>query len=256
MNQRFSWVYIIYLIISSFFVDIEHQNILLHFLNIIPTILLLYCFFQNRTQPYSVEDYFILIPLTIFPLSETIIYFFTKQPDEPLIIILNGIYFFMIHLSFIIIYRMEGGRLLTFTNTDYYKIFPIAIATFLVFGFIFLPIIPGKFIFLMMVIATLLAILLAHIINRPIRGKSYFFALAGGGFMAITDFFAGYSTFFVSDPKFYILYRFTYFLGLFCLITSLIYKKKAFRLYSQKEFFAEHKQQKQPFDYQDTSKDS
>lgn len=242
MKKTFSWAYIVYLIISSFFVNIEYQNLLIHFLNIIPTVFLLYVYLQNRSQPYTLEDYLVLTPLMIFPFSEAIIYLFAKDPNEPLIVILNGVYFFTVHICFIIIYRMEGGRVLTFTKSDYFQIVPILIATFLVFGFIFLPIIPGKFIFLMMIIATLVAILLAHIINRPTKGKSYIYGFSGGVLIAITDFLAGYGTFFDNDPKFYVLYRFTYFLGLLCFIESLFAKQSVFVLNSQKELFTEHKQ--------------
>jgi hypothetical protein len=241
MNKRFSWTYIVYLIISSFFVKIEQQNLLLHLLNIAPTVFLFYVYLQHRSQSYSLEDYLVLIPLIIFPFSETIIFLFAKDPDAPLVTILNGIYFFTVHICFIIIYRMEGGRLMTFTKTDYFQIFPILIATFLIFGYMFLPVIPGQFIFLMMLIATLLAILLAHIINRPIKGKSYIYGLLGGLFIANTDFFAGYSTFFDSDPKFYVWYRFTYFLGLYCFFESIFARQSVFTLNSQKEFFTEHK---------------
>jgi hypothetical protein len=241
MNKRFSWTYIVYLIVSSCFVKIEYQNLLLHILNIAPTVFLLYVYLQHRSQPYSLEDYLVMIPLIIFPFSEAIIYLFAKEPDEPLSTILNGVYFFTVHICYIIIYRMEGGRLMTFTKTDYFQIFPILIATFLVFGYLFLPIIPGQFIFLMMLIATLLAILLAHIINRPIKGKSYIYGLSGGFLIAITDFFAGYSTFFDSDPRFYILYRFAYFLGIYCFLESIFAKQSIFSLNSQKQFFTKHK---------------
>lgn len=180
-------------------------------------------------------------------MSETILYVFTKNPNEPLVLLLNGIYFFMVHICFVIIYRIEGGRVLSFTKADYYQVFPIVIATFLVFGFTFLPIIPEQFLFLAMLIATMLAILLTHIINRPIRGKSYFYGLAGGSLIAVSDFFAGYNAFFACNPQIYILYRFAFFLGLLCLLESLFAKQQAFSLNSQEEFFAEHKQQKQPF---------
>jgi hypothetical protein len=240
MNKRYKWMYIIYLIISSFFIDIGHQNTLFHLLNISPAIFLLYIYLQYQPQSFSLEDYLVLIPLIFFPISEIVIYFFLKNSNQPFIILLNGIYFFVVHLCFIFVYRMEGGRLLTFTNADYYQIFPILIATFLIFGFVFLPIVPDKFVFLMMIIASMLAILLAHIINLPIKGKGYLYGLSGGVLIALTDFFAGYSTFFICDVKFYILYRLVYFIGLFCVIESLISTKQIFSLNTQKKLFAEH----------------
>jgi hypothetical protein len=240
MNKRYKQMYIIYLMISSFFIEIERQSLLLHFLSILPTLFLLYVYFQYRPQPFEIEDYLVLTPLIIFPISETAIYLFSKTTNEPLMMLLNSIYFFVVHICFIIVYRMEGGRLLTFTNSDYYQIFPILIAIFLIFGFVFLPIIPDQFVFLMMLIATLLAFLLAHIINLPIKGKSYFYGLLGGALIATTDFFAAYNAFFLDDAKFYILYRLAYFIGLFCLIESLLSKPQIFALNSQKEFLAKH----------------
>lgn len=241
MTKRYIWAYIVYMIISSFFIDIEHHNLLLHILNIAPILFLFYGYLQHCSKPFSIENYLVLLPLTIFPISEAIIYIFTTDPKEPLITLLNGIYFFAVHICFVFIYRMEGGRIITFTKTDYFQIFPIAIATFLVFGFVFLPIIPRDFIFLTMLIASMLAILLAHIINRPITGKSYWYALSGGGLIATTDFLVGYSTFFLCEPQFYVYDRFTYYLGLLCLIQSLLVRKQAFALNSQEEFFTEHK---------------
>jgi hypothetical protein len=234
MKKRFDWVYIIYLIISSFFLDPEQKNLTIHLLNIIPTVFLFYTYFQTCSKPYSIENYLVLCPLVFFVLSEIIIYLAANPPYSLIPILLNGIYFFLVHISFVFVYRMEGGRVLTFGKSDYYQTLPFVLTTFLVFGFVFLPIIPGEYIFLMMLITSTLAILFTHIVNRPIKGKSYLYGLIGGFLLIITDIFAGYSTFFLTRDSLYFIYRFSFFLSLFCMIESLLCRKEYVVLDTQK----------------------
>jgi hypothetical protein len=239
MSKLFTIIYVLYLIISSFFIDIEHKNLRIHVLNATPVLFLLYIYLKKKHRYFLLEDYLIIIPLALFPVSEAIIYFFSSNQLDPLIVVANGIYFFLLHVCFIITLRNDGAKLLTFTNMDYYKTFPFLIVVFLVFGYLFLPVIPIDYLFLMMLISSMIAIILAHIMNFPVNGINYNFKLYSSILLAVSDFFTGYVTFLSYKPIYYIISRNAFLMMLMLLAVNAL--KKNILLNPQKHLFLIHK---------------
>jgi hypothetical protein len=237
MSKLFTIIYVLYLIISSFFIDIEHKNLLIHVLNVTPVLFLLYVYLKKKHRSFLLEDYLIIIPLALFPLSETIIYFFSSNQADPLIVVANGIFFFLLHVCFIIILRNDGAKLLTFTKSDYYKTFPLSVVAFIIFGYLFLPVIPKDFIFLMMLICSMITIILAHIINIPVIDRNYYIRLFSAVLLAMSDFFTAYEAFLTHKPMYYVVSRNAFFLMLLLLVINSISKKRCFLKPSKTSFF-------------------
>jgi hypothetical protein len=127
--------------------------------------------------------------------------------------------------------------MLLFTKSDYYKTFPLSVVAFIIFGYLFLPVIPKDFIFLMMLICSMITIILAHIINIPVIDRNYYIKLFSAVLLAMSDFFTAYEAFLTHKPMYYVVSRNAFFLMLLLLVINSISKKRCFLKPSKTSFF-------------------
>lgn len=206
-------------IITSFFVEI--QNVLLaRIINQIPILVLIYwIFFGIQRKLFFVEKIYAVIFL-MPPIKHFILHYFEIKAYTSLLNITDLVFSFASHSLFLIIFRIEGGSFFSNTKFSFLRILPPVGIIILLFIVQLGAKIPDNFFVIYAFFVFLIISLILTCDSRRINQTLVVIGNTGLYLILFCTYFALYNRMFYEIPHNYVIYRDSYYVGLFLLFFS------------------------------------
>lgn len=217
--STFILAFLIATFITSFFV--EHKNVLLaRSLNQIPIVIVLYwLFFGIERKLFFVEKVYAVI-FSMPPIKHFILHYFEINSYTDLLNITDLVFSFAAHSLLLIIFRREGGNFFANPNFNFLRIIPSVLITVLLFIVQLGTRIPDNFFVIYAFFVFLIISLVLTCDSRRINATLIIIGNIGLYLVLFCTYFALYNRMFHEFPHNYIIYRNSYYLGLFLLYFS------------------------------------
>lgn len=206
-------------IITSFFVE-KKDVVLARIINQIPILVLLYWVFVGVKRKLFLVEKFYGIIFLMPPIKHFLLHYFEVKAFTALQNITDLVFSFASHSLFLIIFRIEGGSFFADSKFSFFRILPSVSIVILLFIVQLGTKMPDNFFVIYAFFVFLIICLLLTCDSRRIHSTLRIIGNIGLYLVLFCTYFALYNRMIHEIPHNYVIYRNSYYIGIFLLYFS------------------------------------